>query len=266
MHGSFQKRLVWIPALIAMLGLCSSALAQEATYAPATETAYAYADVSPAPMMEATPNEGYFNNVADDGDLNKRIAALEGALKKIDDKAKEDKKKAASKMSVNPGGQFFLDGANYSQDAVDKTRTVERNGAEFRQIRLNVTGNGFDVISYKIEVDFANNVVVAKDVYGNIGELPLIQNVQIGHFKEPFSLDELTSDKYITFMERSTADYLTPQRHIGVMAVGIFGIGTRHLRRGRFHGTRRSEHQSSNHRRKRRPFGYDARHVPPLVR
>lgn len=162
------------------------------------------------------------NVSADEASLSARVADLEKALKKIDDKAKEDKKKAASTMSATPGGRIHIDTAAFSQDAVDKARHDELNGVEFRTARLAVYGGGFNVIKYQIEYDFAGkDKVRCKDTYFAVTDLPVLQNIQIGHFKEPYSLDELTSDNYITFMERTTAnDVMAPKRHIGVMAFG----------------------------------------------
>lgn len=162
------------------------------------------------------------NASADEAALSARVAELEKALKKIDDKAKEEKKKAAGAMTANAGGRIHIDTAAFSQDAVDKARYNEQNGVEFRTARIAVYGGGFNIIKYQIEYDFAGkDKVRCKDTYFNVSDLPVLQNIQIGHFKEPYSLDELTSDNYITFMERSTADLLmAPARHIGVMAFG----------------------------------------------
>jgi len=160
-----------------------------------------------------------------DSALAARVAELEKALKKIDDKAKEEKKKAEGKMTATPGGRIHIDAATFDQDAVDKARYDEQNGVEFRTARLAIAGGGFNVIKYQIEYDFASTgakyPAKCKDTYFAVTDLPVVQNIQIGHFKEPYSLDELTSDNYITFMERNVAnDVMAPKRHIGVMAFG----------------------------------------------
>jgi phosphate-selective porin OprO/OprP len=155
-------------------------------------------------------------------DLAARVAELETALKKMDAKAKADKEKEAGKMSATPSGRIHIDTAGFTQDPIDKARHDEQNGVEFRTARLAIVGGGFNIIKYQIEYDFAGkDKVRCKDTYFAISDLPWVQNIQIGHFKEPYSLDELTSDNYITFMERNTANLLmAPARHIGVMAFG----------------------------------------------
>jgi phosphate-selective porin OprO/OprP len=42
--------------------------------------------------------------------------------------------------------------------------------------------------------------------------------VTIGHFKEPVSLEQQTSSKYLVFMERSLAEVFTPARNVGILA------------------------------------------------
>ena len=48
----------------------------------------------------------------------------------------------------------------------------------------------------------------------------MIGNVRVGHFKECFGLEQLTSDNYTTFMERSLDDEgaFVPGRNDGIMA------------------------------------------------
>ena len=58
-----------------------------------------------------------------------------------------------------------------------------------------------------------------KDVYIQVRELPMLGNVRVGHFKECFGLEDLTSDNYTTFMERSLNDEgaFCPGRNDGIM-------------------------------------------------
>ena len=55
------------------------------------------------------------------------------------------------------------------------------------------------------------------DAYGDIHVFPFL-SFKIGQYKEPFGLEQSTSDKNLFFAERSMGYYLTPQRDIGVMA------------------------------------------------
>ena len=219
MHGRMKLQLGWVLAALVAYG--ANAAGQDYYSAQGNP---AQADI-PGGLPTASASENMFvsENAAGDSALAARLAEVEKALKKIDDKAKEDKKKAAGSMSATPGGRIHIDTAAFSQDAIDKARVDEQNGVEFRTARLAIYGGGFNVIKYQIEWDFAGrDRARCKDTYFAITDLPLIQNFQIGHFKEPYGLDELTSDNYTTFMERSTAnDLMAPKRHIGVMAYGV---------------------------------------------
>ena len=70
--------------------------------------------------------------------------------------------------------------------------------------------------SWVAEIDFANGNFRPRDVFVGLTALPWIQQVNIGFFREPFTLNGATSSRYITFMERSPMNELDPARQWGV--------------------------------------------------
>jgi phosphate-selective porin OprO and OprP len=91
------------------------------------------------------------------------------------------------------------------------------DGSEARRARIGVGGNLAEGLDFKMEVDFASfdgSGAAFTDAYLKFGGLPL-GTVQVGHFKEPFSLNELTSSRFLTFTER--ADTFAIGRNTGVM-------------------------------------------------
>lgn len=89
-------------------------------------------------------------------------------------------------------------------------------GTEFRRARLFVSGTLFDRLIFKAQYDFADDPTEFKDVYVGLTRLGPVDRVQVGHFKVPFGLEELTSSKYITFMERSLVNVVGEERDTGV--------------------------------------------------
>jgi phosphate-selective porin OprO/OprP len=120
----------------------------------------------------------------------------------------ESKDKA---FSASIGGRVMVDAAFHEED---KTRLGD--GTELRRVRLHALGTMFKDYDYKVEVDFADNAVALKDAYlAYTGFSPV--KVTVGHFKEPFSLEELTSSRFITFMERAFInEAFVPGQRIGV--------------------------------------------------
>jgi phosphate-selective porin OprO/OprP len=79
-------------------------------------------------------------------------------------------------------------------------------GVEFRRARIYLAGLVYGNIDWKFEYDFAEQTggqPSFKDVYMGMSQIPAVQYVRLGHFKEPFSLEELTPDTYTTFQERA---------------------------------------------------------------
>ena len=161
-------------------------------------------------------------------ELAQRVADLEKALGDMKAKEAEAKKKAAEKFSLSVDGRVFVDSVFFGQSAGSMAAFGDaQDTVQFRTARLGAQGSGFDVFDYKIEVDFAgrdstnDQSTSFKDVYLGINDLPLLDRVQIGHFKEPFSIEELTSSRFITFMERSLLNVFAPQRNVGIAAYRI---------------------------------------------
>ncbi|MEE9604693.1 MAG: porin [Candidatus Scalindua sp.] len=95
-------------------------------------------------------------------------------------------------------------------DLVDST--------EFRRTRLYVSGTIYNNVGFKAQYDYEDGVADFKDVYIELKEIPYLGNFRVGHFKEPYSLEQLTSSKYISFMERNlTDDPFAPERNTGFM-------------------------------------------------
>jgi phosphate-selective porin OprO/OprP len=94
----------------------------------------------------------------------------------------------------------------------------EGNGAEIRRARLFFSGTLYDRVVFKAQYDFSDtgdDKGDIKDAYIGLIKLGPIDKVLVGHMKESFSLDALTSSKNITFMERSLTETFAPGRNTG---------------------------------------------------
>lgn len=97
------------------------------------------------------------------------------------------------------------------------TLDIAKNGTFFRRVRLGVGGTVYKRTVFKVQLDFAKGVVDLKDVYVGLKKVPGVSTILFGHQKEAFSLQELTSSKYIETMERATpVNTFAPSRNSGV--------------------------------------------------
>ncbi|PCI50111.1 MAG: hypothetical protein COB49_03995 [Alphaproteobacteria bacterium] len=155
--------------------------------------------------------------------LSKKIEQLE---KKQAERSSRDlvvKWKGAPEFSSTDGnfkfkvrGRIFMDYGNISVSNGGTDIAGENvDATEFRTARLGVEGVLFRDIQYKFEVDFSGNDVTVKDAYlqWNLKTVSLL----VGQFKVPASLEEQTSSRYITFMERGAfTDAFGLSRNIGI--------------------------------------------------
>ncbi|MCG7983122.1 MAG: porin [Candidatus Thiodiazotropha lotti] len=130
-------------------------------------------------------------------------------------------------FSATMGGRLLLDAAYYDED-----KNSLGNGTEIRSARLDMEGRIFADIIYELSVDFADGDADMKDAWLAYDAHHPWRFI-LGHFKEPFSLEELTSRKHLTFMERALPNALVPGRNMGLglqwrgeqvsVAAGLFG-------------------------------------------
>ncbi len=151
---------------------------------------------------------------------------------------------ADKKFKFMIGGRILADFAFFDPNDTYITATGDENsGAEFRAARIYIAGLLYNRIGFKVQYDFASTSDVTvksctpiapatscstkeepnfKDVYIQLLKLPVVGNFRVGHYKEPWSLENLTSSKYITFMERSVPIAFSRGRGLGM---GFFNHG-----------------------------------------
>ena len=126
----------------------------------------------------------------------------------------------SAEMTVNLGGRIHLDAAFYDEDV-----TELGSGTEFRRLRLFAAGDIDEAWTYKVQLDFADGDVAIKDAFISYSGLSF-GKLKIGNFKAPFSLEELDSSKYNTFMERGMINAFAPSRRVGIGLANVRGTNT----------------------------------------
>jgi phosphate-selective porin OprO/OprP len=105
--------------------------------------------------------------------------------------------------------------ADYTFADADASLGSVEDGFEFRRARLFFSGTIYERFEFKAQYDFNSDGPEFKDVY--IGIKNDWGSVRFGHYKEYFSLEELTSSKYLAFLERSLPiQAFSPSRNSGI--------------------------------------------------
>src|SRR5262245_52490321 len=125
---------------------------------------------------------------------------------------------ADKQFQLKIGGriQNDWDWFTHEDDVETKTGQNADDGTEFRRARLYIPGTMYQHVIFMGEYDFAQGESAFKDVFVGLKEAGPINLIRVGHYKEPFGLEELTSDNITTFMERALPDIFTPQRNVGL--------------------------------------------------
>jgi phosphate-selective porin OprO/OprP len=115
-------------------------------------------------------------------------------------------------------GVFQLDSLYTSQDSRNLATVGNvRDGLDFRRVRLAGVGNLAEDISYRLELDFAASQARFVDVWATFAKVPVVGNVRVGRYRQPFGMDAVTSASEQPFLERPLTFALLPGRQTGVM-------------------------------------------------
>lgn len=166
--------------------------------------------------LKNRPAESQAVDQAQEQEISALRSSLNGVLDKVNKK---------TLPSIQVMGVFQADAGFFDQSANSK-RTYDigdgnfgdiKDGADFRRARLGVKGALTETTNYFMQFDFAFfGRPTFTDVWVEQTKVPVLGNVRVGQWKQPFSLEVVSSFRYTTFVERSLLfQAFTPFRHLG---------------------------------------------------
>jgi len=167
-------------------------------------------------------------------ELRERLEATENQLLKMSEQNKSAADKLMEFLNKKPAGPDFplirlsgfmqVDDGLFSQGAESRAVLGDiKDGVGFRRARLQALGQLAEFTRYSIEFDFAvTGRPSFMDVWGEQANLPFFGTVRIGHFRQPTTMDGLTSIRHLEFLERNAAfQAMDPFRRTGIMAYRV---------------------------------------------
>lgn len=175
-------------------------------------------------------------------ELEQQAELNEGRLETVEARAAKAVQFTWGPTLAEPTGAFTFKPRGVIE--ADAAAFVERkggydfnNGTAFRRARIGFEGTAFKWFNYRIEADFAGNVVNLTDAYLQYTKIPKTV-LTVGQHKAPFGLESNNSDNYNMFLERgmftNAFGNAGAERRIGVsaayapketinLAFGLFG-------------------------------------------
>ncbi len=110
-------------------------------------------------------------------------------------------------------------------DSLESDVGILEDGVFFRRARIQAVGSLNEFIDYSAEFEFANvESTVFQDVWMQLNYFGSLGKLRAGHLKVPFGLDNETSAKHLTFLERSAVhDAMQQEYDPGIMIWDTFG-------------------------------------------
>lgn len=164
--------------------------------------------------------------VAPSDDLQTRVEQLEAALRNSETRletlegatAPPKEKEKPKYPTLTMSGVFQADAVMFNQtDASREAYGEIQSGADFRRARLGAKGSVSDAMDYFMQMDFGFfGRPTFTDLWVDFKDATPFGTLRVGQWKQPFSLEVVSSFRYTTFMERSSLfQAFTPFRHLG---------------------------------------------------
>jgi phosphate-selective porin OprO and OprP len=99
------------------------------------------------------------------------------------------------RFSMHVRGRVLVDAGWASNDD-----TADVKATEFRAARIGIEGKAWNNVNYKFEMDFAGGSATVKDAFVKVNSSNF--SATLGQQNQPFSLEEISSSRFNTFMER----------------------------------------------------------------
>ena len=198
----------------------SSAAVQTAPpAADSLPTRYAGAPCPAGPVLALPPPPAAASGYPADPDDRPRMNLFwdNGAVMESDDKS----------FRLHVGGRFDFDNTFYHQSS--DLPFLLQDGSDMRRARLRADGSIGENVDFVTEVNFANiqdvtnedstaqvGSVGLTDFYATFKNVPLLENVRVGHFAPPIGLEFTTSSNDWYYMERSPGNdaFLVPVNYV----------------------------------------------------
>lgn len=117
------------------------------------------------------------------------------------------------RTTFNLGGRVHADYRYFDQDTSPSTFDI-------RRAYLTLQGKWNEWLTWDVTGDFAQSGTTLDVIWANAAWSDGLQ-VRAGQFKMPFSIDQLTSSRFIDFQERSLLDPTVPAKERGAMIHGV---------------------------------------------
>ena len=123
-------------------------------------------------------------------------------------------------VKIKIAGSMMIDGGIIDANRELRAAFPNLKGGEvdLRRLRLSGLATLYDTVDLRMEIEFADVQEIKDNWIGLTKKVPILGYIKVGHMKEPFSLEELTSGTNLTFMERSLPTVaFAPGRNLGIL-------------------------------------------------
>ncbi|MBA2227230.1 OprO/OprP family phosphate-selective porin [Thermogemmata fonticola] len=148
-----------------------------------------------------------------------RLAELERRLDQLHEQLRQQRERSSSRPTAQITGMIQLDRYWTGEDSeFRQVYGVLPDGTAFRRVRIGVQGT-YGPWEYRIIPDFAGaGRPSLLDVYIGLNDIPSLGHLRIGHFAEPFGLEQSSSTRGVNTLERSQlTEVYGRRRRVGLM-------------------------------------------------